>query len=162
MASTLSAGADDSERMTRLMTQSVDGGPAGHTLWAALAWSAFAVVWYAMPDYLSSRAHRAVVKAALLAPVGLYGAHLGLKDSGEESVMGAEGPGLAGPHGPVTEAGSIVALFGGAIAAELGMYRMGERLARRGVSRPHTKVGPMLCEVSRRSSQAFTARQSKS
>ena len=40
--------------------------------------------------------------------------------------------------------GMITVLTAGSIAAERAIYRIGEELARRGVSRPHTKLGLVL------------------
>lgn len=44
----------------------------------------------------------------------------------------------------VVVAGAITVLTAGSIAAERTIYGVGERLARRGVSRPHTRVGLVL------------------
>lgn len=139
-------------------------------LWVSGLGSALGCVWYALPHYVPSKRRRALIKAVLLVPPGLYGMWLSHRDPVEFSTdglpvtPGSRAQAIPGDHEAAQAqasevadllerlpnhwwlqqlgiiAGVTTALAVSAIAMERAVYRIGEGLARRGVSRPHTKV----------------------
>lgn len=139
-------------------------------LWVSGLGSALGCVWYALPDYVPSKRRRALIKAVLLVPPVLYGRWLSHRSPFEFSTddlpvtLGSRAQAMPGEHEAALAqasevadllarlpkywwlqqlgimAGVTTAVAVSAIAMERAVYRIGEGLARRGVSRPHTKV----------------------
>lgn len=138
--------------------------------WVSGLGSALGCVWYALPDYVPSKRRRALLKAGLLAPPGLYGVWAARRSPVEFSTEGlpvtpgsraqAMPGGQEAAQAQASEVADLLArlpshwwlqqlgiisgvtavLALSAIAFERSVYRIGEGLARRGVNRPHTKV----------------------
>lgn len=98
--------------------------------------------WYALPDVVRSRRARGWLKAALLVPVGLIGVAEAVLDTGSLGLADDDGP-RAGRVAVALGVGGLVLAAGaaGILTGERALYRLGERLAARGVSHPHTRIG---------------------
>ena len=175
------------EQQTRsIIGGAAEGGPAmshdiGDGPWFSALAGLTTFAWYALPDHVVSKRRRALAKLALLVPVAVYGG-LQERDSAGEVLSGdgdgpAEGPravrdGSAGTSGvPVVPsprrklargilAGVLVlgTLTAATVAGERLIHKTGERLAKRGVSRPHTKIGAVLGAVVAITGAASSAR----
>lgn len=131
--------------------------------WGAGVAGGTAVLWYALPDYVSGRRNRALLKTLVASTGGgLYALTLRTPDPVTTTTTGPKGQAERPPAdegagqlpawwlrlGTGTHLGIMAAALavsvGGTIVAERLIHRTGERLARRGVSRPHTRIGLAL------------------
>lgn len=122
-----------------------------------------AAVWYALPDRVPQRRHRALLKGLLVTVVGgFYARSAGTPGSVTTDARSQDGREERDPTGELaakapawwlrlgtgTQAGIaaavVTSLVGGSVVQERLIFRIGERLARRGVSHPHTRIGLTL------------------
>lgn len=123
--------------------------PKGSPPWEIAAESTATALWYAMPDFVPSRARRAALKTALLAGAGAYGLSLGRGLDNDHSSLDVAGPETAPSDGEALRQGIMIvaagaALVSGAVILERFIQRSAHRLGERGVKYPNTVMGLAL------------------
>lgn len=122
-----------------------------------------AAVWYALPDRVPHRRHRALIKVLLVTVGGgLYAWSARTPASGSADARRQDGQAERDPAGELAakapawwlrlgtgaqlgiSAAVVALLVGGSVVQERLIFRIGERLGRRGVSHPHTRIGLVL------------------